>query len=99
MVDQLGLCRTPGRVGRGRPGHQVVGILNDAVALRILQLLVLVAGHAVEFQQPVLESLIGFDLTGFPSRSGPMTHHSARLGDRSWMLLEYQECQSSLDFA
>ena len=40
----------------GRACHQRVGVLDRAVPLRVLELLVLVAGHAVELQQPVLEA-------------------------------------------
>jgi len=42
--------------------HQIIRILDQPIACRIFQLLVLVAADTVEFQQPVFKSLVGLHL-------------------------------------
>ena len=44
--------------------HQVVGVLDQSVPLRIIELAVTVAGHAVELQQPAGKPVAGGDLPG-----------------------------------
>ena len=44
--------------------HPVIGILNGAVALRVLQLLVPVAADPVEFHQPVFKPAARLHLPG-----------------------------------
>ena len=43
--------------------HLVIGVLDRAVTLRILQFPVFIACNAIEFEEPVLETLPGINLT------------------------------------
>src|SRR5690606_32048890 len=50
-------------VDAGVHGHEVAGVFDLAVALRVVHLAIAVAGNAVELQQPVFEALARVDLS------------------------------------
>ncbi len=48
----------------GINGHQVIGIFDRAIPLRIVQFTITVTADPIELQQPVLEATPGIDLAG-----------------------------------
>ena len=77
--------------------HQVIGILDGSITLWVFQLLVLVARHAVELQQPVIESV--------PRRDLPRAHlvrlaipRDHRFGPRRVAQITFQFATMRQDF-